>query len=422
VFPHRHCLALLTGAGIALAPARAVEAQTSNDTLRVEDAIALALRESPEVRASRLLVEVQREGVAPAGGLPDPMLSLGLMNRPFDFSTGEGMTMNQVQLTQTLPWSGKRSASTAREEELLAAAELDAAEVEASVVERVRILYFRMAWIDRAVNVMEETRGLLADLQGTAATLYSVGTGAQQDVLQAQVAQARMSVDIRAMEEERTAAQARFNALLGRRPDAPVPGLELPEPDGAVPGLDVLMGLAEARPAIRAARARMDAAGAARGVAEKAHMPDVSLTVGYSQRPDFRDLFSVMVGVPLPLWKGSVQEPLRRQAEAAEAAAEARELELYNETYAQLAERRAAALRAADVAELLRTDVLPQARAAVESGLSTYRVGGLDFMAVLESRMTVNQYEIERLRLAAEYQGALAGIDALTGAIPGGDR
>ena len=85
-----------------------------------------------------------------------------------------------------------------------------------------------------------------------------------------------------------------------------------------------------------------------------------------------------------------------------------------------MAERRADAVRAADVSELLRTDMLPQARAAVDSGLSAYRVGSLDFMAVLESQMLVNQFEIERLRLAAEYQSALAGIDALIGVIPGG--
>jgi cobalt-zinc-cadmium efflux system outer membrane protein len=422
VFTHRICFALMAGACIMLAEPRRVEAQTSSDTLRLGDAIALALRESPEVRASRLLAEVQREGVAPAGALPEPMLDLGLMNRPFDFSTGNAMAMNQIQLSQTLPWSGKRAASAAREEKLLAAAELDATEGSAAVVERLRTLYFRMAWIDRAIDVMAETKALLADLQATAATLYSVGAGAQQDILQAQVAQARMAVDIRVMEEERTAAQARFNALVGRRPNAPVPALDLPGPDPEVPSLEVLMGLAEARPALRAARARIDAAGDARDLAGKAHLPDVSLTLGYSQRPHFEDLLSVMVGVPLPLWRASVQDPLRRQAEAVEAAAQARELELYNETYAQLAEHRSAALRAADVSELLRTDVLPQARAAVESGLSAYRVGALDFMAVLESRMTVNQYEIERLRLAAEYQSARAGIDALTGVIPGGDR
>jgi cobalt-zinc-cadmium efflux system outer membrane protein len=422
VFSHRLCLVLVAGAGVTLAGHRAVEAQTSNDTLRVGDAIAMALRESPEVRASRLLADVQRHGVLPAGALPSPMLGVGFMNRRLDLSAGEPMAMNQIQLSQTLPWSGKRVASTAREEQLLAAAEFDAADVSASVVERVRGLYFHMAWIDRAIGVMVETSALLSDLQETAAARYAVGSGVQQDVLQAQVARARMAVDIRGMEAERTAAQARFNALLGRRPDAPIPALDLPGPDPSVPGLEVLMAMAEARPALQAARSRIEAAEEAQEIADKAHLPDVSLTVGYSQRTDLADLLSIMVGVPLPLWRASAQDPLRRQAEAFEAVTQARELELYNETYARLAEHRSAALRALDVHELLRSDVLPQARAAVESGVSAYRVGALDFMAVLESRMTVNRYEIERLRLAAEYQSARAGIDALTGVIPGGDR
>ena len=98
------------------------------------------------------------------------------------------------------------------------------------------------------------------------------------------------------------------------------------------------------------------------------------------------------------------------------------ELELYNETYARLVELRAQAIRSADLSELYRTSVLPQSQAAVEAGLSAYRVGSLEFMSVLESQMTVNRFEIERVRLAAEHQEALAGIDALTGNTPGGDR
>jgi cobalt-zinc-cadmium efflux system outer membrane protein len=293
-------------------------------------------------------------------------------------------------------------------------------EVTASVVERVRTLYYHIAYIDRAVGVMQETQSLLADLQETASTLYSVGSAVQQDVLRAQVARARMEADIRVMREQRVAAAARLNALLGRAPDASIGSLELPDPVSEVPELDALMGLAEHRPAVRAARARVEAATAQRDFADKAHLPDFAVTVGYSQRPEFDDLFSVMVGIPIPVQRGSSQEPLRRESEAEEVAAEASELELYNETYASLAERRSEAVRAADVSELLRTDVLPPARAAVESGLSAYRVGRLDFMAVLESRMLVNQYEIERLRLAAEHQGALAAIDALIGVIPGG--
>ena len=186
--------------------------------------------------------------------------------------------------------------------------------------------------------------------------------------------------------------------------------------------LGELMAMAQRRPAVRAAAARIEAALAQRELAERTHLPDLNVTVGYSHRTQFPDLFSVMVGVPLPVRQGSVQRPMVRESEASEAAAEAAQLELYNETYAALAERRADALRAVEVHALLTTDILPPAIAAVESGLSSYRVGSLDFMAVLESRMLVNQYEIERLRLAAEYQSALAAIDALIGVIPGGTQ
>ncbi len=419
---HRFGLAVLVGTCFLLVLNGSAFAQTSTDTLRIGDVIQQVLRESPQLRSSRLRAQVLAERAVPAGALPDPVLSLGLMNRPLDFGSDQAMTMNSIQLSQRLPWAGKRSNSSAREEGLARAADLDVAETTATVIERVRSLYYQMAFIDRAVVVMAETRSLLSDLQGTASTLYSVGTGAQQDVLQAQVATARMEADIRVMIERRTAAAARFNALLGRGPQRAVGALELPGPDAGLASLDVLMEMASRRPAVRAAKARVEAATAGVAVADRSHLPDVNVTLGYGQRPQFDDLFTVMVGVPIPVRRGSAQEPLRRESAAAQAAAEATELELYSETYAELAELRAQAARAADLSELLRTDVLPQANAAVESGLSAYRVGTLDFMAVLESHMTVNQFEIERLRLAAEYQSAVAGIDALTGMTPGGAR
>jgi cobalt-zinc-cadmium efflux system outer membrane protein len=420
VFEHRSPLTLVALGVLTVAGGREVRAQTTADTVRIEQAIAEALRESPQVRAARLKAEIQQERDVRAGSLADPVLNLGLMNRPFDFGADQAVTMNQIQLSQQLPWAGKRSSSRAREDGLARAAELDAVEVAASVIARVRTLYYRIAYLDRAIGVMRETQSLLADLQQTVSTLYSVGSAVQQDVLRAHVAEARMEADIRVMGEQRIASGARLNALLGRAPGDAIGWLELPDPTLGVPPLDTLMRLAENRPAVRAARARVEAATAQREFADRAHLPDFAVTVGYSQRPRFDDLFSVMVGIPIPVRRSSSQEPLRRESEAAEVAAEASELELYNETYASLAERRSEAIRAADVSELLRTDVLPQARAAVESGLSAYRVGRLDFMAVLESQMLVNQFEIERVRLAAEHQSALAAIDALIGVIPGG--
>ncbi len=66
--------------------------------------------------------------------------------------------------------------------------------------------------------------------------------------------------------------------------------------------------------------------------------------------------------------------------------------------------------------------MLPQARAAVESALSAYRVGRVDYMTLVANEMTVNRYEIETVRLAADYHRALAELEALVGTELGGGQ
>ena len=117
----------------------------------------------------------------------------------------------------------------------------------------------------------------------------------------------------------------------------------------------------------------------------------------------------------LPVFGGSKQSRVKEERRAVLSMEEARELDLYNETYARLAELQAQAERARSLSELYRTSILPQARAAVEAALSAYQVGNVDYMTLLTNQMTVNQFEVERVRLAAEYHEAVAGISSLTG-------
>jgi outer membrane protein TolC len=152
--------------------------------------------------------------------------------------------------------------------------------------------------------------------------------------------------------------------------------------------------------------------------ARRALYPTVTVGADYAQRPQFSDMMSFMVGVSVPLWAGSRQLPMRREADARRAAEEAAELDLLNETYARIAEGRADSDRARRLHELYTTSILPQARAAVESSLSAYRVGGVDFMTLVQNELTVNRYEIERVRLTAAYHAAAADLEALTGGAP----
>jgi outer membrane protein TolC len=397
--------------------AERVAAADATDTLRLSDAIALARDANPRLRAARLGATAAGARVSRAGALPDPQLSLSLENRPLaGFGTEDPMTMNVVQLTQMLPWPGKLGFGEASAAHLAQAKLLEADEVARALDADVSAAYYELAYIDRAVAVMRRTRDLLREFLDVSTTMYSVGAGLQQDVLQAQVAVARMSEEITVMEQERVATAARFNALLGRDAGIEVPALELPAPGGAPPSLEALIAMAERqRPALQAARQRVLAAEAGYREARRELYPDFMLSVEYGQRPQYEDMVTIMLGVSLPLFAGSRQLPMRDEMRAMQAMEEAEERDLYNETYARLAELRAQAERARNLSALYASAVLPQARAAVESALSAYRVGRVDYMTLVNNEMTVNRYEIESVRLAAEYRQAVAGIEALIG-------
>jgi outer membrane protein TolC len=409
-------------AALAMAPVAEVSEQYA-DSLLLNQAIQQARLANPMLQAARYRADAAAERVPQAGALPDPMLSFGMRNWVArDWSASAPMSANVIQLTQRFPWPGKLGFSEERAERLAEAQLLDAAETEVALYARVKSVYYQLAYIDRSIVIMQNTRELLRNFLEVASTMYAVGSGLQQDVLQAQVAVAQMTEDITVMEQMRIAMAARLNALIGRGATTPIGGLELPPAGEELPLPDALVSLAaERRPALQAAEQRIQAAEAGYRAARRKLYPDIAVTVGYGQRPDFADLATVMVGVSIPIFAGSRQLPLRREMEAVRSLEQARATDLYNETFARLSELRAEAERARTLSDLYTTSVLPQARAAVESALSAYRVGGVDYMTLVANQMTVNRYAIQTVRLIADFHRAVAQIEALVGGDIGGN-
>jgi outer membrane protein TolC len=395
--------------------------QGAADTLTVAEAVRLARAANPSLAAARLMADAAAERVGPAGALPDPELTLGLVNRPlYGFGVTEPMTMNVVGVSQVVPWPARLGAQRERARRLAAAGSFDADETEATLVRRVEAAHHDLAFVDRSLSVMERTSGLLRQFEEVARVRYAVGDGLQQDVLRAQVAVGQMTQEIVAMQAERRATAARLNTLLGRDATVPIAALSFVTPHADLPDMDSLLALAvRQRPALAAADERVRAAAAAERAARAELLPDLMLSVSYGQRPRFDDMVSLMVGISLPLWAGSRALPMRRETAAIRAGAEADALALRNETYAELTELHAAAVRAHALMELYDDDILPQARAAVASALAAYRVGRVEFATLLENEMAVNTYEIARLRFDVHYHHALAGIEALTGFMGG---
>jgi outer membrane protein TolC len=86
-----------------------------------------------------------------------------------------------------------------------------------------------------------------------------------------------------------------------------------------------------------------------------------------------------------------------------------------SDSRSRVAELYAAAERARRLSQLYQGTILPQAQTTVASALAAYRVGGVDFMTLLDDQMTVNRYRQDLYALEAQRGQALAELEMILG-------
>ncbi|HEU0077513.1 MAG TPA: TolC family protein [Longimicrobiaceae bacterium] len=423
----RTILALAAGA-LLCAPAALVS--QSAGVLTLPEVYALADTANPMLRAARSRAEavgaMQRSASLP----PDPQVQLGVMNASLPgLRTDMPNSMApSIQVMQMVPLPGKLGLAgriAARETER---AEAEAAETAWMVRGRAAMAFYEIYQAERQLAVMRETVRLLKTLQAVARSMYGAGTGRQADVLRAGVEVARMDADVARMQAMRAAAAARLNAVLGRPAETPVPAVAFPALPLELPPADTLRAWAEAtRPLL--ARGRIGAAQAddrAR-LAGRELWPDLTVGLQYGQRGDAEmgteRMGSLMVGFSIPVFARRRQLRMRDEAAAMREMADAELDDARVQVDARITELLAELERARALVRLYRGEVLPQAEAAVRSSLSSYRVGAVDFMALVDAQMTVNRSRQELDALRADYGLAVAELEMAVGReIPRGTR
>lgn len=421
-------------------PAPAQEAAPAD----LDAVLARARAANPEIAAAERRVAAARARAEAAGAFPDPRLAVGVTNALVSdpLSSEDFMTMRMVQLGAMFPWPGKldREAEAARGG--VAAARADREAIERRVVAGAKRAWFELWFVDRALEVVRDNHALLSDFVEITEVRYGVGTGAQQDVLRARVEAVRLGDEALELERRREATVAELNALLDRPAEAPIPAPEMPErvvrlavPEpgtpvrftaaalddsreavGPIPALAALQRAAETTdPRIRALDARIAATRAEARRADLAAFPDFDLMVGYGQRSGREDMVSVMVSAPLPLFKGTKQDPLAEAAESDVAALETDRAAMVGAVRAEVTALRAALVRTRERLALLREGVLPQARASLESAVAGYPVATVDFLSLLDNQATLFRHELDERRLLADFGRDLAALERLVG-------
>jgi outer membrane protein TolC len=381
-----------------------------------------ALQNNPEILAAKKRGEVFKEKVPQSWALEDPMLGLGIVNLPTNFSfRDEDMTMKEISISQKIPFPGKRPLMREMAEKEAEAVSTEIDDRANRVIKEVKTTYFDLSHVYRAKEVTQRNKQIFETLSKIAETRYATGEGIQQDVLKAHVEISRMADDLIMLDQKRVALEAKLNSLLNRVGD-----VSMGEPEDLMFKsfaftLDELQKMAlDSNPTLKAMKTMIEAKEKAHGLARLDYYPDFTFKFAYGQRdngPEMnrRDMLTGMVEMTIPLFFESKQSRKVAETLADIQTLQAQYRAMKNEVFYMIASMASMLQRTERQLELYKTGIIPQASMQIKSALSAYTVNKIDFMTFLDSQMTLYRYELEYHGALTEYEKNLSSLEATVG-------
>ncbi len=376
---------------------------------------------NPELAAARREVDMRISGIAPAGAPPDPTVTAGYMSGflrpPFFPSSATPNAFRQFGVSQELPYPGKLAlrANVARTE--ADAARWSAEDARVRLIADLKMAYVEYVLTDRTLGIIERSRVTLDQFRQIAEARYSVGKASQQDVFNAQLQLSILNERRAGLTRQLTTLQAEINRLVYRPSSTPIPTDEPIEAHPVTETVETLQARANERnPALKRDEEGINRGQQALALARRERLPDFAVNITTQKFVgDMPWMYGVDVMVKVPIFWQRKQQPLVAQAAASlDIAARMRE-RTQSDAAARVAQNFAGVTSSRHLMALYSDSVLPQARLALESSLSAYEVGTVDFLTVLTNFNAVLNYEIGYEEQKAQYQQALAALEPLVG-------
>jgi cobalt-zinc-cadmium efflux system outer membrane protein len=400
-------------------------------TESLQELINTAIEVSPKIKMLEMKKQAASNRIEQNSNLPDPMLTLGLMNLPtnsFSF-TQEPMTGKIIGLSQMFPFPGKLSAisDAATVDTAIVSQEIKDAENE--IRKMVSLKYYALSYIRKALLYSQESKNLLEKISDVVSTKYTVTKASQQNLIKVQLELTRISDKIEDLKSKEASVVAELNALLLRDAGSEI-STEFYEQinyiNFSANQLDSLSRLH--RPYLKGIELFNQKEKFKQNIAEKDYYPNFTLGVQYSFRDEIaktktplNDFFSVMVGISLPLNYGGkvsakVQESVSMQ-------------EFYSDQYSLAVQKLngefgSAVSQLASLEErikLFEDGLLPQAQQNLKSALASYQVNEVDFINVIDAEDQLFKIETNLYKLKTDYLKQIADLEFLTGtSLPAG--
>ena len=394
-------------------------------TSALDSLINRAIEVSPKLAMYRAKRSVAENKIPQVSNLPDPMLTLGVVNMPvnsFSF-TQEPMTGKMISVSQAFPFPGKLSAAEDVGSKDVNITDEEIQDEINDIKKNVADTYYELVFTRKAISLTGESKKLLKDISKVVGTKYSVSEASQQNLIKIQLEITRINDKLEELKSKETSLLSTINNYLIRDLQTPVntSGLKATrELNLSIAKLDSTA--VSNRPLLKGIRLSEDKAMLMERLADYEFFPNFNITLQYSAREqiaktntDLTDFFSAMVGISIPLNYGGKKTAKVEEAKSMQG--------LYSEQYN-------ATLQSLNIAfgnslaklkeikereKLIVEGMQPQASQSLNAALSGYQVGKIDFLNVIESENKLFEIETNLYRLRTDYLKEINKLEFLTG-------
>jgi outer membrane protein TolC len=404
------------GFGAQAGPTTTADQSQSSQVLTLDEVVSEALAKNPGAQSALHSIKAQQHKIPQAKSLADPMVSVGWNGNlaPFSVQEGDPSSYRGIAVSQQLPYPGKLKLRGQIAGKDVDVAQWDYEAVRRRIVADVKTAYYDYFFFDKALQITSKDKDLLQKLSSISEARYRVGKGMQQDVLRSQVEITVLLQKITVLEQQRATAQARLNTLMARDPGSPLPPAANVEPAALNAKLDALYAAsAKNDTSLQREQQMVEKNQLATQLARKDYLPDFGVAYMYQQRPMLPDMNGMTFTVNVPVFYKTKQREEVRQATEEVLSAERSRDNRKNELQFELKQQYLAAQASLQLLDLYSKAVVPQSSLALESSMSAYQVGNVDFLTVLSNFSTILNYEIDYYRELANYQTALARMESL---------
>lgn len=408
---------LVAALGLVLALAPAALAQEHLARLTMDEAVALALRANPVVRAKEFEHQAVGAGEVTAGLRPNPTAT-------YLSEQWGGGSASQVQHTfsigQPIELGGKRERriESARAATRVSGHELD--DVRRQVVFQVKKAFTDALVAREGLGLTEQSLQALDELEKIQRFRAEKGDISDLELLRIEVQRFALERDAADARQALRAARIALRSVTGPdRVDADFEVVgQLVDRDVALEASELYRRALDNRPDLRAAEAARQKARADVGLARANAWWDVTPQVEY-QRIGPDNTIGFGISLPLRIWDRNQGEIARTRAEAqrVDAAREAVAVQVLGEVDLALA-----ALRSErEKLDRLREVYLPKARQARDTVEYAYRRGGVALLDFLDAQRTYRDTTAEYVRSLGTYWTSYYQLEAAVGGPLGGN-